>query len=234
MRRVLICLFVFALAGAGAGSALSAEEPQKGTLRVLRNGALIGTERYEIAATASEIQARGELDLQADDTTIRQSARLLLSADLAPRAFDLKVDGREKTWRRVEFSPAGAATIWYPLETGKEDQQVFEFGTPRVAVLGLYHHFLLLTRLYDFGKGGQQTIQVFIPYSIQPGVVRLELTGVESQTVDGAPQPVRQFIITTEDSRVLLWVTEAGRFVRLEAPLEKVEVVPESPAPAPG
>lgn len=226
MRRVLVCLLVLGFAGAGLWSAGAAEESQKGTLRVLRNGQVIGSERYEIAATATEIQAQGELQLKTDDLTLRQSARLLLSADLAPRNYDWRMEEPEKTWRRVEFS-GGTATIWYPLEGGKEDQQVFEFGTPRVAVLGLYHHFLLLTRLYDSSKGGQQSVQVFVPHSVQPGLVTVELTGVETQTVEGVAQPVRQFTIATEDSRVLLWVTETGRFVRLEAPLEKVEVVPE-------
>ena len=59
----------------------------------------------------------------------------------------------------------------------------------------------------------------------------VELKGVEKLTVEGQEQPVRQLLITTEDSQVQLWVTEGGRFVRLVAPLEGVEVVPEPAAP---
>lgn len=230
MRRLLVHLLFCVCLGASLTLAGAAQESQQGHLKILSNGQLIGSERYEITGTATEIHARGDLEIKVDDAAVRQTANLLLSADLAPRTYEWKMEEPQQTWRRVEFSGT-QGTLRYPLGEGKEDQQVFDFGTPRVAVLGLYHHFLLLARLYDFAKGGPQPIRVFVPQSGQPGVATVELQGVETQTVEGQPQPVRQLAITTEDSQVLLWVTESGRFVRLRAPLENVEVVPEGATP---
>lgn len=230
MRRVLAGLLLCGCLLLSRPGGLAAEESQSGRLRILLNGQPIGSERYEITGTATEIHARGELEIKVEGTTVRQTASLLLSGDLSPRMYEWKMEEPEKTWRRVEFSGT-QGTLRYPLGEGKEDQQVFDFGTSRVAVLGLYHHFLLLARLYDFSKGGPQSIRVFVPQTGQPGLALVELKGVETQTVDAQPQAVRQLSITTEDSQVLLWVTESGRFVRLQAPLENVEVVPEGGTP---
>ncbi|MEE9234335.1 MAG: hypothetical protein V3U28_02720, partial [Candidatus Acidoferrales bacterium] len=78
---------------------------------------------------------------------------------------------------------------------------------------------------------GPQTVQVFVPQSVQPGEAVVELLGVETRSVDGQPQPVRQLAITTADNQVMLWVTESGQFVRLWVPLANVEVVPAETPP---
>lgn len=227
MRRVLVPLaLVAALAALVAGALSAADRAEKGKLRILRAGQQIGSERYEVVTTVTEVQARGDLEITVENGTVRQSSSLLAAADLTPRRYELKVEKPEVTWRRIEFSGA-AATARYPLGENKEDEQVFQFGDARVAVLGLYHDFALLARLYDYAKGGPQRIRVFVPYSLQPGEATLELKGVENQTVDGRGQPVRQLLITTEDNQVMLWVTESGRFVRLLAPQDSVEVLPE-------
>lgn len=230
MRHLLAGLLVSAGLLASPPAGLSAAQIQKGSLRILQNGKLLGSERYEIAATASEIQTRGQIEITVDDTTIRQSATLLLRANLAPRRYEWKMEEPEKSWRRLEFN-GGQGTITFPRADGKEEQQVYEFGTTRVALLDLYHHFALLARFYDLEKGGPQTIRVFIPQRVQPGEAIIELLKVEALPVEGRLQPVRQFSITTEDNRVLLWVSEGGRFVRLQAPQQNVEVVSESVGP---
>ena len=228
MRHVLRSAAVAAVVLLALAPAPALPAPsEQGRLRILRAGQPIGVETYEITATATEMQARGQLEIQVEGTTIRQTAVQLLAADLSPRQYELRMDQPEKTWRRVDFS-AGKATARYPLPDGKEDTQEFVFPDGRVTVLGLYHDFLLLARRYDFAKGGAQTVRVFVPWGLQPGEATLELKGVKKETVDGAEQPVREFAILTPDSQLQLWVTESGRFVRLASPLEGIEILPDS------
>lgn len=216
----------------GLAATLAAAETQKGRLRILQNGQPIGSEQYEIAGTGTEIQARSTVTLTAGGQGVRQSSSLLLTAGLAPRSYEWKMEEPEGKWCRVAFAE-GQATIRFLRPDGKEEVQVFDFKTERVAVLDInfFHHYLFLVRLYDFAQGGPQSIQVFIPQSVQPGVVTVELRGVTPQTVEGRAQPVRQLSITTVDNQLNLWVTESGRFVRLQVPGANVEVVPESAAP---
>lgn len=227
MRRVLIGIAA-AVVAAALAAPLGAQS-QKGRLRILSHGQPIGAESYEITATATEIQARGELEIQVDGNTVRQSAVQLLSSDLSPRQYELRMEQPDKTWRRVDFS-GSKATARYPLPDGREDVQTFDFEGGRVTILGLYHDFLLLARRYDFARGGPQAVRVFVPWGLVPGEAVLELKGVETQTVDGVAQPVRELAITTPDSQLQLWVTESGRLVRLAAPLEGVEILPEAPS----
>ena len=225
MRRVLISFAAAALLLAVVAP-LSAQS-QKGRLRILRHGQPIGAESYEITATATELQARGQLEIQVAGTTvIRQTAVQLLSADLSPRQYELRMEEPEKNWRRFDFS-GGKATVRYPLPDGKEDEQTFDFEGGRVTVLGLYHDFLLLARCYDFARGGPQSVRVFVLWALQPGEATLELKGVKTETVDGTDQPVREMAITTPDTQLQLWITESGRLVRLAAP-EGIEILPDT------
>jgi hypothetical protein len=229
MRRILVSSIVSAVLALPSPLAWSGVGSDKGRLSVRRDGKLIGQENYEIIATATEVQARGELELEMEDMTIRQSSTLLLSADLSPRTYEWKMVQPESTWRRMAFS-GNQGTVQYPLTKDKVDQQVFDFGTARVAILGLYHHFLLLAQLYDFSRAGPQTFRVFLPHPIRPGDATVVLEGVEEESVGGVRQPVRRLAITTEDGQVLLWVSESGQFVRLRAPLINEEVIREEPA----
>lgn len=232
MRGFLIRLLVGSGLLLTVSGGLGAQESQSGRLRILLKGSPIGTEQYQILSTATELQARSEVELKVGDQSLRQTSNLLLGADLTPRHYEWKMEVPKKAWARVEFQGSqGAITFLNP--EGKEEQQIFTFGTNRVAVVDInfFHQYLLLARFYDFPRGGVQTIKVLVPQAVQPGEVTVELKGVETETFEGQAQPVRQFAITTEDNQLLLWVTESGRFVRLRAPLNNVEVVPQGATP---
>jgi hypothetical protein len=228
MRQVLSAavLLTGLLAASGAWA-----QSQRGELRVLYRGEEIGRELYEINSTATETHARGDIAFRIQGGTLRQTTDLLLGGDSAPRRYEWKLQEPRKSWLRMEFE-GGRATVWFPRSDGKEDEQVFDFAG-RVALLdnNVYHHFLLLPRLYDFARGGPQTISVFVPQSVQPGTVTVELQGVETASAEGAPEAVRRLSILSEDNQLQLWVTEMGRFVRLLAPQAEVEVLPAERAP---
>jgi len=230
MRRIL----VFALAWACLAAPLRSAplDAQEGRLRILLNGQPVGEERYRITRTATEIQTRSDVEFTVGDRKVRESSSLLLGADLAPRHYEWKMEEPKGAWLRLQFEGT-VGTIRYPLPDGKQDEQVFDFATTRLALLdnNVFHHFLLLAALYDFQAGGVQTIKVFVPQAVQPGEAQVELKGVETLPVDGRPQPVRHLLVTTADNRIELWLTESGRFVRLQAPLANVEVVPVAAAP---
>ena len=230
MRHVLGAVIL--LGGLLAAPAGAADQSQRGELRVLYRGEVVGREVYDISATATELHARGDITYEQGEHKLRQTTDLLLGGDAAPRRYEWKLEGPRQSWLRMEFE-GGRATVWFPREDNKEEQQVYDFGSGHLALLDInvFHHFLLLARLYDFARGGPQTIQVFVPQSVQPGTVTVELQGVETLPVDGTPQPVRHLSILSEDNQVQLWVTEAGRFVRLTAPEADVEVLPAERAP---
>lgn len=220
------------LGGLLAAPAGAADLSQHGELKVLFHGEVVGREVYDISATATELHARGDVHIQQGEQKLRQTTDLLLGADGVPRRYEWKLEEPRQSWLRMEFE-GERATIWFPREDKKEEQQVYDFASGPLALLDInvFHHFLLLARLYDLDRGGPQSIQVFVPQSVQPGTVTVELQGVETLPVDGAPQPVRHFSVVSEDNQVQLWVTEAGRFVRLTAPEAEVEVLPAERAP---
>jgi hypothetical protein len=196
-------------AGLPAGTAA---QTQEGRLQVFLKGAPVGTEQYEINATRTELQARGEVTLRIEDQAVRQTTELLLNADLSPRRYEWKLKEPLDKWLQVEFK-GSQGVIAFPREDGKREEQ------------------LLLVRFYDFERGGAQTIPVFIPQTVQPGMVTVELEGVDRLPVDGKQRAARRLAIATEDNSLVLWVTESGEFVRLQVPGADVEVVREGATP---
>src|SRR5574341_973148 len=100
MRRVLIRAgAIVCLVALFAGALAAAEPTEKGKLRILRQGKLIGNERYEVVTTVNEVQTRGDLEITVEGATVRQSSSLVLGSDLAPRHYELKMEQPENTWR---------------------------------------------------------------------------------------------------------------------------------------
>lgn len=226
MRRALVLSWLVALMLAGLPAGAAAQT-QEGRLQIFMKGEPVGIEKYQINATRTELQARAEVTLRIEDQAVRQTTELLLNADLSPRRYEWKLKEPLEKWLQVEFK-GSQGVIAFPREDGKREEQIYDFGNERVAVLdvNVFHHFLLLARFYDFDRGGPQTIPVFIPQTVQPGMVTVELEGVDRLPVEGKQQAARRLAIATEDNSLLLWVTESGEFVRLQVPSADVEVVP--------
>lgn len=97
------------------------------------------------------------------------------------------------------------------------------FGTPLIAVLdnNLYYQYGVLARVYDWSKGGAQTLPVLIPQELTPGSVSVESTG--AATANGKSYDGLR--VTTSDLEVLLYLDAHHRLMRLEVPAAKVAVV---------
>jgi len=87
----------------------------------------------------------------------------------------------------------------------------------------MYHQYAVLARVYDWSKGGAQTLPVLIPQEITPGSITAEATG--SATSGG--KTYLGLRVTTSDIEVLLLLDSSHRLMRLEVPASKVTVVRE-------
>ncbi|MGH8458976.1 MAG: hypothetical protein ACRESV_06465, partial [Nevskiales bacterium] len=128
------------LALGGLLAAPAAAETQKGELRILYQGEEIGREAYEISSTATELHARSDITYHVEASTMRQTTDLLLGEGGVPRRYEWKLAEPRKSWLRMEFE-GGRATISFPRDDGKDEQQVYDFAG-RVALLDInvFHH----------------------------------------------------------------------------------------------
>jgi len=206
---------------------LQSVEPGEATLHISVAGEPIGTEHYKIHRVGNAWQAQADIRLHWGGNTIHQTATLTLSAHGEPTSYQWRMEEPHNSFVRVQFVE-GRAIVHYPLETGAEDRQEFDFQTNRLAILdnNVFHHFALLAFFYDFEKGGTQELPVFVPQSVQPSPhpVQMEFTGIESIELQGKKISARHLRISTTDNQLELWLSEKGELLRFTAPATQVVV----------
>ena len=207
--------------------ALSAQAPllvpDKGAFRILLDGAEVGTETFETAASGNSWIVRSETVVRVPGAPeTRSSGELRISADGTPLSYKWSAQAEKKTSGAVEFDQGTAKTF---IDLGGKDpyQEDFVFPVPRVAVLdnNLHHQYALLALLYNWNVKGQQTFPVLIPQDMTPGSVSLESLG--PKTIEAARFEALR--VNTADAEILVYFDPQRRLMRLEVPAANVAVV---------
>ncbi len=232
-RRILIGAFctaaAFALLGWSAcaqkNSSGSVLQPDKGKFNILVDGKSVGKEEFEIAPNGGGWVAKGSTEINTGDSPAAHvTGNLTLQPNGAPIAYDW-VSKADKTNSAHIIFTNGIARIALTVQGAQPYEQEFTFNSPLVVVLdnNMYHQYEVLARIYDWSKGGAQTLPVLIPQEITPGSITAEATGSASsggKTYEGLR-------VTTSDIEVLLLLDSNHRLMRLEVPVSKVVVVRE-------
>jgi len=223
------------------GQAAAAWTDEKGKFRVVVEGQAVANEEFEISRSGNEWVARAKVEIsKAGGGPAKLQGKLRLAADGAPLAYEYEWSpaGGKKASATVVFQ-GGTARLESRKEGGEPLIQEFLFeasagaGTesaggnvrPRVAILdnNLYHHYILLARLYGWEKKGAQTFRVLIPQEQIPGAITVEWAG--PQEIGVARFDLLR--VRSTDLEIELYFDANHRLVRLAVPSSKVEVVRE-------
>lgn len=194
----------------------------KGKFRVLLDGQPVGTEEFEISPSGKEWLARGTTEIRIPSgPAVQVTARLNLLADGTPLRYEWSAQGQKKASATVEFQ-GGKAKMALRLEGAQPFLQELSFGSPRVVVLdnNVYHHYIILARLYDWNAKGAQTFPVLIPQDMTPGSITVESLG--PQTVDGSSLELLR--VHSPDLELNLYLDANHHLVRLTVPSAKAEI----------
>ena len=202
-------------------NAASLFAPEKGKFRILVSGQETGKEEFEISASGSGWMARGTSEIESPQGTTHITGTLALHPDGTPERYEWSTEGPKKASAAVAFNGVTAVAELH-LEGMRPFTQQFTFNSPHIAILdnNLYHHFVILARLYDWEKKGAQTLPVFVPQDMTPGSVTLESVG--KQDVGGTR--LEELRVKTEDLELDLYLN-GPRLVRIIAPSTNAEIV---------
>jgi hypothetical protein len=208
------------LSPARASSDLTSD---KGKFRITVNGREMGKEEFEISPDGGGWVAHGTSQLQTAAGTVQVTGTLELQADGTPIRYEWSTQGTKKAGATVTFN-GPVATIELRIEGSRPFTQQFTFNTPSIVVLdnNLYYQYVVLARLYDRGKGGQQTFSVLVPQALTPGSVTVESLG--NQDVDG--KKMEELQVKTSDIEIDLYL-DGGRLMRIVAPGNNAEITRE-------
>ena len=98
-------------------------------------------------------------------------------------------------------------------------------GAPLILVLdnNLYHHYSILSHVYDWTRRGEQTFSVLIPQQLTPGTIKVEATG----TVSADGKSYEGLSVKTSDIELTLYLDANHRLMRIEVPASEAAVVRE-------
>ena len=195
----------------------------KGKFTIQLDGKSVGHEEFELAQAGGGWTARSTTDIAPPESAAsRISGTLMLQPDGAPISYEWQSQADKTNGARILFAN-GVAKITLQMQGAKPFEQDMSFGSPMIAVLdnNLYYQYAVLAHLYDWSKGGAQTLPVLIPQELTPGSITVESAG--SLTAGGKSYDGLR--VATSDLEVLLYLDSNHRLLRLEVPSAKVSVV---------
>jgi uncharacterized protein len=223
----------FVLVGAVAllGSTLDAAEMNRFRLQV--GASMSGTDEYTIARTADGFVVAGNSRRTAGGQTIEMKLGQSLAPDRSLRRYALQTT-----------TPSGQQTADALRDGGTVEMKVVATGSPRSRKVPFTPGAVLLDNLVTAhfqllldqigGKPPTEPMTFLVPQALVavPGKVALE--GEEAGTLDGKPVRVKKYSIELPGVLELVWAeAETNLLMRVEVPLQKVEMVREGFALAP-
>lgn len=205
---------------APAGSVFSQD---KGKFTIQLDGKSVGHEEFELAQDGGGWTAHSTTDIAPPEAgSARVSGTLTMQPDGAPISYQWQSQADKTNGARILFAN-GVAKITLQMQGARPFEQDMSFGSPLIAVLdnNLYYQYAVLARIYDWTKGGAQTLPVLIPQELTPGSITVESAGsvtANGKTYDGLR-------VATSDLEVMLYLDKNHRLERLEVPAAKVSVV---------
>jgi hypothetical protein len=224
IKGTILTLAVAAFACAAIAQAPPNPFPDKGSFRILLNGAEVGTEQFEASPDGNAEMVRSETVLHVPGAPeARCSGQLRVGHDGTPLSYSWTAQSDKKASGNVEFTPSATKTF-VDRGAGKDPyEQDFLFPSPRVAVLdsNLHYQYSVIGMLYDWNAKGRQNFPVLIPQDRTPGTITVEYMG--PKTIEGAT--LEALSVKTADLEILAYFDARHRLMRLEVPSASVDVV---------
>ena len=226
--RTILSTIVFGAAlavGPLFGQAPGAGHPDfndHGIFQILAGGKNIGTEKFDIVASAEKIEAKGEIRLRLPQggktIEVRSLPMLVLDPQLHAESYTWSQKGAQSSQLRVDFLPA-LAHAQYKTVKGEEDQRDFKLEKD-VVILddNVLHHYQLVVDRYNLAAARKQDFHAFIPQEAVPGTISVEFVGTDPVNVEGATVNLRHLTLSTELTRVDLYVDDQGHLQVINVP----------------
>jgi hypothetical protein len=216
-------------AGSGAPAPAPAELQDEGTFVISLAGQQIGTEKFSIRSTRNKVEAEAQIEMRVerDGKTyeFRTTPKLVLNADLEPQSYTWDQKGSQSSRLEVDFRSTPAQVRYH---TVGGDDDVRDFDLPKGVVVlddNVVHHYQLVIERFELAAGGKQTFPAFIPQEALPGALNVEDLGKEQVPGEGGTRELQHLVVSTELSRIDLWVDKEHRLQRVSIPAAQLEAV---------
>jgi hypothetical protein len=199
-----------------------------GVFTISLAGQRIGTENFDIRSSDDRIEAKAAIQLRVTQNgkavELKSFPDLVLSSQFEPLTYTWIQKGSQSSQLEVDFRKSPAKCRYRTLIGGEDNR---DFDLPKdVVVLDdnvLHQYELVVNRLTPSGAG-PQTFKAFIPQEAVPGVLTVEEIGFDSSETNAQPR-LRHLRVSTELTRIDLWVDQQRHLQRVAIPATQFEAV---------
>jgi hypothetical protein len=215
----------FLTPGQGADRSLAPEEAR---FDIYVAGREVGQEKFSIQGSPDSVLSNSVVSFRDPGNQhqqVRMETQLNMDRRYQPRTYLLHTDiGGQKAAMAGTFVPGEAS---------------FEFrggGNPRKSGLlvgdhytildtNVFHHFIFIARLFDFGSAKSQSMEVVIPQELDVGVLKVEEAGIEKTTVRGRKRELHHLRVDSGHLLIDLWVDDQRILYKIVLPAKGIEVI---------
>lgn len=235
-RTILVYCETLALACclvALPGSSPAAGRPinDQGTFLISVGGKSAGTEKFSIQTSNGKVDVKVDTNLSAAEGGKRQkfssSSELVLDGSLHPLTYTWKQQGAHSSGMEIDFQSTPAAAKYHTVQ-GKTDER--KIPLPKDLVVlddNVLTDYEILVERYRQTAGGKQVFTAFIPQEALAGKVTMEKTGQESLDSGAKKIDATHYTVTTDLTKIDLWVDDNGRLLQVSAPAAQLEALRE-------
>ncbi len=227
---------------------------EKGQFRILFAGEEIGYEDFEISGSSKHFKASSSTELTISREEPEEQPEYLDEEDLEeppprtprqpvppvtfqirstlrfnelfePETYEVVQDaGPNRMRANVRFLP-DRSQVTYHSDDGIDQRRIELKKDVMVLDDNVFHHYLILSKRYDFSQGGIQEFSAFVPQQFLAGGIRISEVGREEIEIGGQTYWLRRLLIDTGELKVNLWLDEVDRLKKLAIPDSEVEAI---------
>ena len=202
---------------------------EQGSFKIFFGGELIGEERFQIVAEATNYKAWAEINLTLergkDKVTFNIKPALQFTRFFEPLSYNvLQEAGGNRMKASIQFRPESSQAVY---ETGHEtDSREIKLNED-VMILddNVFHHYILLAKRYDYLKGGVQEFSAFVPQQFLAGSISVADKGFEQIQLGNKTSSLQHLLVDTGEIQISLWLNGHHELQKISVPKSNVDVL---------
>jgi hypothetical protein len=213
-----------------AAPSTPADLNDQGTFTISLAGRPLGKEKFKIKSSPDKIAAEAEIEMRVEQgpqtVNLKTNPQLVLTPQLEPQTYTVIQKGSPAFHLEVDFHVSPAKSV-LRLAASKEDD-VRDFTLTKDVVIlddNVIHHYQLLVDRFVMKPDNPQTFSAYTPQEALPGTISVQDVGTEGVEFAGRKETLRHLVVTSELTRIDLWVDAQQHLQRLVMSAVQLEAV---------
>jgi hypothetical protein len=201
---------------------------EEGEFKIFVGGKEIGSEKFVIVSSQDSSSSSSILEFRNPDQQRQRmhfESKLEMNGQYTPRSYELKSDVDGKKGVIAGTFPPNEAIFEYRSGEASKKEGLLVGDKFTILDTNLFHQFIFLARLYDFGGDKTQKFQVVIPQESDSGLLKITRLNKETIRVRNKKVQAHQLQIDSGAIVIMIWIDDKHVLYKIAVSEKNLEVV---------